>query len=497
MRAKPLTDFDTKDHELAREYVLKYLPDALGIKLEEQPDSSLLVNTTSGSTYYPYPMRVDDAGYFIAFLDDNQLLVSNRNVKTKAPKRPTFLVGLDPKTSEAFLIGVEKFDTCLKAIRATPFSIAGMNIIPHAVGEYVTFTRECAVQNFLVKLKVLAKEVKGFAVYRMKKLAVKEQFVHLHNHSEYSFLDGVSNVGAIARQAYFNGQPGIALTDHGNMHGTYKFWNACNEWGVKPILGMEAYVVDDVGVRYKNVHGANINFNYHQTLLAMNQEGYENLCKLLTIGGRDHFYHVARIDHRMLFEHHAGLIVLSGCFKGPVAWHLMQHDPEKTREQPWCRNDPDHSLKMMKQYKKVFGDRYYAELQSNDFARYMFAMPQVAEMAKHAKVPCVVTNDAHYPTEDDAYIQSISTRISKSREQDEADGGVKKKGPYWIKPMSLIEHSVFTPDMFARTCEIMERCEVSLKADSYLVPPYDYSQDVDWKDFCHSKGNHDACTPKE
>ncbi len=278
------------------------------------------------------------------------------------------------------------------------------------------------------------------------------------------------------------------------MFGTYKFWNACNDWGVKPILGCELYVVDDASKRYVDKSGADINFTYHQTVLAMNQEGYENLCKLLTIGARDHYYYVARVDHKMLFEHNAGLIVLSGCFKGPVTWHMMQHEPEKTREQPWCRQDKKLSRHHMDQYRKVFGDRYYVELQANDFDRYMFAMPGVAEMANDAKIPCVITQDTHYAVESDAYIQAIATRISKNRVEDNLGEKIKKTGPYWIKPMGLIEHKVFTPDMFSRTCEIMERCNVSLKADAYLVPPYDYVKDMDWEDFCKMKGQKNECS---
>jgi len=309
-----------------------------------------------------------------------------------------------------------------------------------------------------------------------------DQFVHLHVHSTYSLLDGVADTQEIAEAAHRLGQPAIALTDHGNMYGVYKFYHACNEVGVKPLLGCEFYLVDDVDSPCLDAEGQKRRFEYHQTVIAMNPEGWRNLCRLATIASRDHFYYVPRIDKKLLFQHNEGLIVLSGCFKGAVAWHLQQRDPVKTAQMPWLAYDPQKSRSTLQQYKDVFGDRYYAEVQAIDFQEYDAIVPDILSLAKEVGVLPVVTNDAHYVNEEDAILQSALSRVGKGGAADDVGGQWNETGCYFIKRRSQIQHPSFSEDMFSRTCEIADRVNLEdcLEFSGYMFPEYPIEQDVDW-----------------
>ena len=161
-------------------------------------------------------------------------------------------------------------------------------------------------------------------------------------------LDGASTIEGMVDQAVANGQPGLALTDHGFMFGTWKFYKECKKRGITPVLGCEFYLTDDVTKKYSH-EGKDRRFEYHQTVLAMNMTGYQNLCRLCTIACRDNFWYVPRIDHNTLFEYKEGLIVLSGCFKGPVAWHLQEFEQpiDGTTLPHWYRTDPDYSREII------------------------------------------------------------------------------------------------------------------------------------------------------
>lgn len=355
----------------------------------------------------------------------------------------------------------------------------GMKVETQSHWKMVYVNLGWALNNQLL-YKTISCNVETFAHFRGLKLVAKEDFVHLHAHSMYSLLDGVAPCEDLVEAAVMNGQPGLALTDHGYMYGIYKHWKACKDAGIKSLLGCEIYLVDDVNQKYKDAQGNDRRFEYHQTLIAMNQQGWENLCELISIAGRDHFYHVPRVDHNMLFKLNEGIICLSGCFKGPVAFHLQKFDPTITKDLPWYQYNPERSLAIMKKYKEVFGDRYYAEVHKNDFARYMECVPEICEMADRVGVPKVIAQDSHYAKTEDAEIQRLVTRVSNQK-VDEIGDGSNKFGPYFITQISEMQHPLFTPDMFSRTCEIMERCTATLENKGYLFPDFKVEEDVDWK----------------
>jgi hypothetical protein len=463
-RAAELNAFGTvKEQTLARQFTLERVSGALGVKLEAHKDDRLLVNPANGTTYTVILCEREPDG---TLLFEAGLLLAGDF---------TWAALLDPESSELHLILTKDLLALIQGggapglvQRQPPFPL-------WAIGP--SWAKQVSLIRRTAKL---AKAGSGFREWRGIKLAQPEQFAHLHVHSMYSLLDGQATPEGLAKQVKLNGQPGVAITDHGYMFGTYKFYTACKDMGVKPILGCEVYLVDNVAVRY-NHNGKDRRFEHHTTVLCMNDQGWENLCTLMSLACRDHFYYVPRIDHDLLFKYNEGLIVLSGCFKGPVAWYLQQFEPPQDPNDtlpPWYRTDPDQSYKIAKRYREVFGDRYYIELQSIDFERYMKAMPRIAQLSDDLKIPAVVTNDCHYEQSEDAIVQAIMTRISSNRVDEIGDR--LKPGPYFMKQKSQIDPiGVLQEHHFQRTCEVLERCTLEFKKDN-LFPRYNVEQDCDW-----------------
>ena len=177
-------------------------------------------------------------------------------------------------------------------------------------------------------------------------------FVHLHTHSEYSLLDGANRIGDLVQRAQHFEMPALALTDHGCMFGAWSFQKQAKAAGIKPILGMEAYVAPG-DRRDRSRSGPGEKAYYHLVLLARDRVGYRNLVKLSSIGYTEGFYHKPRVDREVLAAHSEGIIVSSACLAGEVARHLLADDPEGAREAAsW--------------YANAFPDRYYLEVQAHD-----------------------------------------------------------------------------------------------------------------------------------
>ena len=175
-------------------------------------------------------------------------------------------------------------------------------------------------------------------------------FVHLHVHTQYSVLDGFSEITKLLQKAKDLGMPSIAITDHGNMYGAVNFYNAAKKIGIKPIIGMEAYVAD--GSRFEKDKGRDQDTRirgYHLVILAKNFQGYRNLCKLSSYGFTEGFYYNARIDKELLEKYSEGLIVSSACLAGEIPYFINLNNMERVEESIlW--------------YKKVFKDDFYLEL---------------------------------------------------------------------------------------------------------------------------------------
>src|SRR5579862_9090043 len=179
-------------------------------------------------------------------------------------------------------------------------------------------------------------------------------FVHLHNHTQHSLLDGLSKVPALIDRVKELGMESVAITDHGTMSGVIEFYKTANAMGVKPIIGMEAYISSR---SHTDKDPAKDRQYYHLTLLAMNNRGYENLMRLSTIANLDGFYYRPRVDRELIEKFNEGLIVLSGCIGGEVSDALRQDQYSQAKQ-------------TVEWYKRVFGDRYYIELQDHGHPKH-------------------------------------------------------------------------------------------------------------------------------
>ena len=203
-----------------------------------------------------------------------------------------------------------------------------------------------------------------------------KNFVHLHVHTEYSLLDGFARIGKLVKTCKEMGMTAVAMTDHGNMYGTIPFYDECHAQGIKPILGCEFYVAEDLRVKQGRQRAD------HLILIAKNQEGFYNLSKLNTIGFTDGYYYgKARIDYPTLKEHSAGLICTTACVAGTVSRLIAEGDIKGAEEQVlW--------------FKEVFGDDFYIELQNHGLDIERLVNPYLREFAKKYNIKKIATNDA-------------------------------------------------------------------------------------------------------
>jgi len=212
-------------------------------------------------------------------------------------------------------------------------------------------------------------------------------FVHLHCHSEYSLLDGANRITDLIRQAQEFEMPALALTDHGCLFGVWTFQKEASAAGLKPIIGMEAYVAPG-DRRDRSKAGQGERAYYHLVILARDMEGYKNLVKLSSIGYTEGFYHRPRLDREVLARHSGGLIVSSACMAGEVARHLTADNPEGAREAAaW--------------YAETFKDRYYLEVQAHDTDGQAQLNERVFALADEMGLPVVATNDSHFLKKED------------------------------------------------------------------------------------------------
>ena len=221
------------------------------------------------------------------------------------------------------------------------------------------------------------------------------KFVHLHNHSDYSILDGGITVERLVDRAKALGMPAIAITDHGNMFGAIEFYQKAKKSGIKPIIGEEFYMAP--GSRFKKESGRNDgNENaYHLILLARNAEGYRNLLKLSSIGYTEGFYYKPRIDMEVLEKYSGGLICSTACLAGQMPQQILKGEAARARETAGRLNE-------------IFGrDHFYLELQYHDIPEQETVNRELIKMSSEMGIPLIATNDAHYVEREDSFSHEV------------------------------------------------------------------------------------------
>ena len=280
-------------------------------------------------------------------------------------------------------------------------------------------------------------------------------FVHLHLHSEYSLLDGACRIDDLVKKAVNLNMPAIGLTDHGVMYGSMEFYLKCKKAGIKPLIGNEMYVA--TRTRHQK-ESKKLDDARHLVLLAMNETGYKNLLKLTSIASLEGMYYKPRIDRELLQAHNEGLICLSACLGAEVPQHLMNGDV-KAAEHAAC------------EFKEIFGDRYYLEIQDHYLEKQQGVNEQLIQMAAKLKIPLVATNDVHYLDAADADPHQVLLCVQTGTNMnDPKKMNYGSKDFYLKNQKEMAERFPGQLDALARTVEIAERCNLDLKFGRLGMP---------------------------
>lgn len=301
-------------------------------------------------------------------------------------------------------------------------------------------------------------------------------YVHLHNHTQYSLLDGLTKVPALVARVKEMGMEAVAMTDHGTMSGAVEFYKNANAAGIKPIIGMEAYVAARSHTDKDPSHDRQY---FHLTLLAMDKIGYENLMRLSTIANLKGFYYRPRIDRQLLEKYNQGLIVLSGCIGGEVSDAMRQGQYQQAK-------------KTAEWYKSVFGDRYYIELQDHGHPQHPTAWGeqdrvnrQLLKLSKELDIPAVVTCDAHYLNHEDQEAHEILLCVQTgSFLSDENRFSLKDFELHVADPKDIIKRWGKTnPELITNTKKIAKRCDIEIELGKILIPKFPTPKGKSEKEF--------------
>ena len=282
-------------------------------------------------------------------------------------------------------------------------------------------------------------------------------FTHLHVHTEYSMLDGLSRLEDLVVRTKELGMDSLAITDHGGMYGAIDFYQIAKKHGIKPIIGCEMYVAPDS----RHERNSNNKSPYHMTVLSQDERGYDNLVKLVSKANLEGFYYKPRIDREILEQHSEGLIVLSGCPSGEIPRAIIQGDMDKARDAAaW--------------YKELLDGRYFLELMSHGDVPDLPQINQgVMELHRQLDIPVVATNDSHYTHKEDAPLQDILICIQTNTNiEDERRLRMAEDSYYLRSPQEMAALWAEVPDAITNTQRIAEMCDLELDFSRMRLPEY-------------------------
>ena len=286
------------------------------------------------------------------------------------------------------------------------------------------------------------------------------QFVHLHLHTQFSLLDGANQIEPLIQQIKSFNQPAVAMTDHGNMFGAIEFYRKANEFGIKPIIGCEAYMAPGSRLAAKD-SGLAHNDYYHLILLARNRTGYQNLIKLVSKGYIEGFYYKPRMDKEILKEHHEGLIALSGCLSGEIPYLIGQ-------------NDMDGAMAVAGEFQEIFGkEHFYLEVQANGLDHQRVANRGLLEMSKKMNIPMVGTNDCHYLKKEDFRPHELMLCLQTGKTISDPNRMKFDTDQLYVKSTEEVTAAFIEfPEAVNNTCRIADNCDLQLTLNKTYLPQY-------------------------
>ena len=292
-------------------------------------------------------------------------------------------------------------------------------------------------------------------------------FVHLHLHTEYSLLDGACRIKDLMQAVKSRGQTAVAITDHGVMYGVVDFYKEAKKHGIHPIIGCEVYVTN--GSHTGRTHGVD-NHYHHLILLCENQQGYQNLIRLVSLSHTKGFYGKPRVDKELLSQYHEGLIALSACLAGELPQKILSGDYQGAKEAAlW--------------YRDTFGpEHYYIELQDHGLSEQQTVNPRLIRLSDETGIPLVATNDCHYVNQDDDVMQKTLICIQTGKSLNDKDGfGYDNSDQMYLKTEEeMLALFGSTPQAVTTTQQIAERCQVEFEFGVTKLPEF------------HVDGDHEA-----
>ena len=293
-------------------------------------------------------------------------------------------------------------------------------------------------------------------------------FVHLHVHSEFSLLDGAARIKDLAKRAAELGFKALALTDHGVMYGVVAFYQACKDNGIKPIIGMEAYVAPR---DMRDKQGKADREYAHLILLAKNETGYRNLCVLSSMAFTEGFYYKPRIDYDTLEKYSEGLICSSACLAGDIPQLLLANRYEDAKA-------------LALRLKGIFGEDFYIELQDHGIVEQRQIMPDLLRLCRETGIAPIATNDVHYVNAEDAEAQDALMCVQMMRYVDEEDRMRMEGNYFYLKSAEeMAEIFAFCPEALENTGKIAEKCNVEFQFGYTILPHYDVPEGISNTDY--------------
>ncbi len=283
-------------------------------------------------------------------------------------------------------------------------------------------------------------------------------FAHLHVHTEYSLLDGFSNIKKLVKRVKEMNMPAVAITDHGTMFGVIDFYNAAKNEGVKPIIGLEAYMA---ARGMKDRDSKLDRHSSHLLLLAENETGYKNLLKIASASQLEGFYYYPRIDHDFLAAHSEGLICTSGCMSAEIPKALLYENPQE-------------AIRRWNWYYDLFGpDRFFVELQSHNIKEITELNKKLLELGAKYNAKYIATNDVHYINQEDARLQDILLTMQTQTVLSDRERMRMSDDSYFLRPPAEMQRLFAEiPEAMSNTLLIAERCNVDLSFKGYHLPEF-------------------------
>jgi len=295
------------------------------------------------------------------------------------------------------------------------------------------------------------------------------KFTHLHLHTEYSLLDGANKIKPLAKKIKALGMDSVAMTDHGNMFGTIDFYNAMRAEGIKPIIGMEAYVHNQSDLGDKSVRQ-----RFHLCLYAKNETGYKNLMRLSSEAYINGFYYYPRINWELLAEHSEGLICSSACLQGEVNWNLNLSD----RNLKFGAKGFEEAKRVALKYKALFGEDFYLEIMRHGIGDQHRIDKQIIQIAQETEIKIIATNDTHYTVQKDADAHEAFMCIAMNKLYDDPNRLRHSVHEFYVKSpdeMALLFADI--PEALVHTQEIAEKCNLEIKLGNPTPPNFKFSRD--------------------